>query len=170
MVLSQICGGPVMETRAFVTVALADADRAISDARVIGQAATLIYALFHASWPYIESGNYAKAKAVVDEAVALADEKGALFWRAFGMVYQGRLLAMTGESRVHTITSGLNAYRSTGAMFLVPIFLSDWALASPRSDVTPSARSSAMTGAKSAARACARASKPCQCLFVRSRP
>ena len=109
--------------------ALADADQAISDARGIGQAATLIYALFHASWPYIECGNYARAKAVVDEAVALADEKGALFWRAFGMVYQGRLLAMTGESRVHKITSGLTAYRATGAMFLVPIFLSDLARA-----------------------------------------
>jgi predicted ATPase len=109
--------------------ALADADQAISDAREIGQAATLIYALFHGSWPYIECGNYAKAKAVVDEVVALADEKGALFWRAFGMVYQGRLSAVTGESRVHTITSGLDAFRSTGAMVLVPIFLSDLARA-----------------------------------------
>jgi predicted ATPase len=45
------------------------------------------------------------------------------------MVYQGRLSAVTGESRVHTITSGLNAFRSTGALMLVPIFLSDLARA-----------------------------------------
>jgi predicted ATPase len=113
----------------YPNAALADAGQAICEAREIGQAATLIYALFHASWTYIECGNYVKAKTVVDEVVALADQKGALFWRAFGMVYQGRLPAVTGESRVHMITSGLDAYRSIGSMLLVPIFLSDLARA-----------------------------------------
>ena len=43
--------------------ALADADRALSVAREIGQAATLMYALFHTSLPHTWCGNYVTAKA-----------------------------------------------------------------------------------------------------------
>jgi hypothetical protein len=40
--------------------------------------------------------------------VALADEKGAFFWKAFGMMNQGRLFAVTGKASdaVPMITSG----------------------------------------------------------------
>ena len=69
--------------------ALADADHALKDAREIGQAATLMYALTIASLTHIYCGNYAAANAQVDELVALADEKGALFWKALGMMNQG---------------------------------------------------------------------------------
>ena len=65
--------------------ALADADRAVSDAREIGQAATLMDALTLTSFTNIFCGNYAAAKAEVDEVVALADEKGALYWKTAGM-------------------------------------------------------------------------------------
>ena len=61
--------------------ALADADQAISDARQLGQAATLMYALWHASVTQTECGNYATATAQLEEAIALADEKGAAFWK-----------------------------------------------------------------------------------------
>jgi hypothetical protein len=56
-------------------------------------------------------------RAQFDELVALADEKGALFWKVFGMMNQGCLLALTGKASdaVQMITSGLSAYRSTGA-------------------------------------------------------
>ena len=64
--------------------ALADADDALKDAREIGQAATLMYALFLASLRMPFCGNYATAKALSDELVALADEKGASFWKAHG--------------------------------------------------------------------------------------
>ena len=47
--------------------ALADADQALSDAREIGQAATLMYALWHASVTQIECGNYVRASAQLDE-------------------------------------------------------------------------------------------------------
>ena len=43
--------------------ALADADDALKDAREIGQAATLMYALLHASLTHIYCGNYAAANA-----------------------------------------------------------------------------------------------------------
>jgi class 3 adenylate cyclase/predicted ATPase len=106
--------------------ALADADRAISDAREIGQAATLMYALGHAPLTYFECGNYAKAKTAVDEVSALADEKGTLFWTACGMMNQGWLFALTGNAAdaVHKITSGLTAWQSTGAGVWRPLYLS----------------------------------------------
>ena len=62
--------------------ALADAEHALKDAREIGQAATLMYALAITSLTHILCGNYATANAQADEVVALADEKGALFWKA----------------------------------------------------------------------------------------
>ena len=106
--------------------ALADSDQAISDAREIGQAATLMYALFHVSLPYIWCGNYAAVDALVDELVALADEKGTLFWKALGMMQQGCVLALTGKASdaVHMITSGITARRSTGSTSLTPRYLS----------------------------------------------
>ena len=36
--------------------------------------------------------------AIVDELVGLADEKGALFWKAFGMLMRGCFLALTGKA------------------------------------------------------------------------
>jgi tetratricopeptide (TPR) repeat protein len=55
--------------------ALADADRALGDAREVGNAATLMYALSFASRVYRDCGKYAAAKTLIDELVALADEK-----------------------------------------------------------------------------------------------
>jgi hypothetical protein len=106
--------------------ALADSDYAISYAREIGQAATLMYALGHTPFTYFECGDCAKAKAVVDELVALANEKGALFWQAYGMMNEGWLFALTGKAAdaVDKITSGLTAWRSTGSGVWIPLYLS----------------------------------------------
>ena len=106
--------------------ALADADCALSDARNIGQAATLMYALFHASLPHILCGNHATANAEADELIVLANEKGALYWNALGMLIRGCLFATTGKSSdaIHAITSGLTAWRSTGATWLIPAYFS----------------------------------------------
>ena len=91
--------------------ALADAEHALKDAREIGHAATLMYALVHTSWTHIYCGNYAAANAQSDELVALADEKGASFWKAIGMMMQGCVLALTGKASdaVQMITSGITA-------------------------------------------------------------
>jgi hypothetical protein len=58
--------------------------------------------------PYFYCGDYVTANALADELVALADEKGAFFWKAFGMMNQGRLFAVTGKASdaVPMITSG----------------------------------------------------------------
>ena len=106
--------------------ALADVYDALKDAREIGDAATLMYALNWTSWTHIHCGNYAAANAAANELVALADEKAAVMWKALGMVRQGLVLAPTGKTSdaVQTITAGLTALRSTGATQFVPAFLS----------------------------------------------
>ena len=107
-------------------VALADADHALKDAREIGQAATLMYALVVGSLTPIHCGNFGTATTRLDEAVALAEEKGALFWKAFGMMNQGCVITLTGRASdaVQMITSGIAAYRSTGATASMPLWLS----------------------------------------------
>jgi predicted ATPase len=106
--------------------ALADADCALHDAREIGHAATLMYALDHATmFAHIHCGSYTAARAELEELLALADEKSAAFWKAFGMMNQGCLFALTGKASdaVHVITSGMAAYRLTGATLHVPLYL-----------------------------------------------
>jgi predicted ATPase len=106
--------------------ALADAEQALKDAREIGHAASLMFALFYASLTYIYCGKYTAADAVVDELVTLADEKGTLFWKAGGMLRRGCLSVMTGKAldAVQMITSGVAAWRSTGATVWLPLYLS----------------------------------------------
>jgi tetratricopeptide (TPR) repeat protein len=106
--------------------ALADANVALKDAREINQAATLMFMLLHASFTHTQCGHYAKANAEADEAVALADEKGALFWKPAGIVQQGCILALTGQASeaVHMITSGITTWRSTGATLWMPLNMS----------------------------------------------
>ena len=107
--------------------ALADAERAISDARAIGQAATLMYALVNTSfYIHVTCGNYATANMHLDELVTLADEKGALLWKAIGMAQRGCVMALTGKASdaVHVLTSGITASRSTGATLWMPLYLS----------------------------------------------
>ena len=106
--------------------ALADADQGLSDAREIGQAATLMYVLTIGRLAHIYCGSSLVAKTHSDEVVALADEKGAVFWKAFGMMNQGWLAAVTGKASeaVGMLTSGINAWRSTGSTVWMPLYLS----------------------------------------------
>jgi predicted ATPase len=108
-----------------------DIEHALKDAREIGHAATLMYAIGHAQLPYIHCGNYAIANALSDELVALANEKGASYWKAFGIMNQGLLFALTGKTTdaVHRIGSGLSAWRSTGSTLWVPLYSAHLALA-----------------------------------------
>ena len=79
--------------------ALLDADYAVKDVREISQAASLMYALFRASFAHALSGNYATAKALSDEFVALADEKGASFWQAQAMSAPRQLIGLDWRRR-----------------------------------------------------------------------
>ena len=105
--------------------ALADINQAIKDARDTGQAATLMHALNFTLHPLIHCGNYAAANALLDELVALAEQKSAGFWKTRGVLWQGSFLALTGKASdaVLMITSGVTALRSTGATGRLPIHL-----------------------------------------------
>jgi predicted ATPase len=107
--------------------ALADANHALKDAREIGQAATLMYALNNtAIFAHIHCGNYKAAKAELEELVVLANEKGAPYWKALATINKGLLLALDGNESdaIKTITSGMAAYQSTGATLYRPQHLS----------------------------------------------
>jgi len=111
--------------------ALADTSNALKDARGIGQAATLMFALLNGSFTHMLCGDYAAANVEADELATLADEKGALLWKAFAMSMQGCLLAPTGKASdaVHMITSGVTALRLTGARMWMPLYLPNLARA-----------------------------------------
>ena len=104
--------------------ALADANLAVREAREIGQASTLMAALAVPSITHILCGKYADATSLLDEAVALADEKGSLFWKAH-VATKGCALTLTGEflDAVRMIKSGTAAWRSTGTSVWTPTYL-----------------------------------------------
>ena len=107
--------------------AVADADLALQDAREIGHAATLMYALAHSTMlARIPCGSRAAAKAELDELAALAREKGALFWKALGTMNQSCLLVLDGRASeaIDMLAPGLAAYGSTGATIWTPLQLS----------------------------------------------
>ena len=83
---------------------------------------------------HILCADYAKANMKLEEAVALADEKGALFWKATAMVLQGCVLALTGKASdaVQMISDATAAFRSTGATLWMPLYLSYLFGQSPR--------------------------------------
>ena len=105
--------------------ALADAERLLKVAREIDQAATLMYALAHAHQTIFQCGNYAAATEICNELVALADNKGALFWKAGGICGQGLAFAVTGRASeaVQMIASGIATWRSTGTTLWLPLYL-----------------------------------------------
>jgi predicted ATPase len=105
--------------------ALADTHKLLSEARDIDQAATLMFALVYASIIDIHCGNYAAAKTRLDEVVALAEKKGALFWKTLGTIWRGWLFALTGKASdaVQMISSGISALRSTGSTVMMPLYL-----------------------------------------------
>jgi len=107
-----------------------EGERAVNEAREIGHTATLMYALWWASWVHMNYRAYAEAQSLLDELAALADEKDAtLFWKATEIAWRGALFALTGKASdaVRAITSGMTSLRSTGAALYEPWHL--WHLA-----------------------------------------
>jgi predicted ATPase len=105
--------------------ALRDADDALKNAREIGQAATLMYALTQTAIPYSLCGSCAAAAPQAQELVALAEEKGAPFWKAGGMLNQGGVLALAGRASdaIEMLISGMTAWRTTGSTMWLPLYL-----------------------------------------------
>jgi hypothetical protein len=86
--------------------ALMDIGQALKDAREVGQAATLMYALGHAMLSHIWCRNYAEASVIIDELTAVTSEKGAMMWDAIALVNRGCIFALTGKASdaIQTIT------------------------------------------------------------------
>jgi predicted ATPase len=106
--------------------ALTDAGHAVSEAREIGQAPTLMTALLYASFIHVFCGSYATAKTFADELVTLAEEKSTYYYKAYGTVNQGFILACMGKpsDAVKIITAGIVALRLTGTTWGLPFYLS----------------------------------------------
>ena len=90
-----------------------------------------MHALSRIGTLHIVCGNHSVATARTSELFALAEEKGALFWKAGGMALQGCALILTGKASdaVHMITSAITAFRSMGVTLFVPLYLSHFARA-----------------------------------------
>jgi predicted ATPase len=119
----------------YPSAALADAKQALSSAREIGQAGTLMTAIGIAAFTHILSGSYTAANALSDELAALADEKDSAFYKAYATWLQGSILALHGGEGLHGVrilSSGITAWRSTGATLFAPMQLSHLASAYAR--------------------------------------
>jgi class 3 adenylate cyclase/predicted ATPase len=106
-----------------------DAKRAVKNAREVGAATTLMYALYFAGDIHVYCRDYATARAQIDELMALADERGAQYWKAVGTAQRGAIFTLTGKApvAVQAITSAITSLRSTGASLYEPRHL--WHLA-----------------------------------------
>ena len=101
-------------------------NQALRDAREVGDATTLMYALGHAALIHTHAQKYEAAEAESAEDIALANEKGSPFWVAFGTTTRGAVSALTGRApeAVQIMTSGLAMLRSTGTAMWRPFYLS----------------------------------------------
>jgi predicted ATPase len=102
--------------------ALKDADRALMEARQIEHAATLMFTLNFPILINTYCGNYDAASELLKELVVLAEEKGAPFRKAEGVLRRGYVLTLTGEAAkaVEMVTSGIALWRSAGSTIFTP--------------------------------------------------
>ena len=102
--------------------ALKDADCALMEARQIEHAATLMFTLNFPILVNTYCGNYDAANERLKELVVLAEEKGAPFRKAEGVLRQGYILTLTGKPRkaVEVVTSGIELWRSAGSTIFTP--------------------------------------------------
>ena len=94
-----------------------------------------MFALYFVGRVHILCGNYSVGMALSRELSALADEKSAPHWTAYGILSEAWILVLTENpsAAVQLIASGLSAYRPTGGTVYRPLFLSH--LASAHADL-----------------------------------
>src|ERR1700742_5224044 len=99
-----------------------DGDRALVEERQIDPAATLMFTLNFPTLINTYCGNYDVANAHLEELVALAEEKGAPFRKAEGVLRRGYVLTLTGQAAkaVEMVTSGIDLWRSAGSTIFTP--------------------------------------------------
>jgi class 3 adenylate cyclase/predicted ATPase len=101
--------------------ALHDADCALMEARQIEHAATLMFTLNFPILVNTYCGNYHAANDHLKELVVLAEEKGAPFRKAEGVLRRGYILTLTGAAKaVDIVTAGIDLWRSAGSTIFTP--------------------------------------------------
>ena len=110
--------------------ALRDSDDAVNIARTMGQAATLMIALYTTAQRDMRRGAYSAGMSRALELSALAGEKGAT-WKVNADALQGCALAVSGNASeaVQLITSSVSIMHSKGARLSTPFWLSHLAIA-----------------------------------------
>ena len=105
--------------------ALADADEALKRARDLGQAGTLLYAVFVGTLSEIHCGRFRVAEARVEELSGLSEKYGLPFWRGFGELLRGCIFVATdrGDYATQLIGSGLSAVAATRMTLFSPFGL-----------------------------------------------
>lgn len=89
-------------------------------------AATSMFALSHTSLAHALRRDHAASGVLAEQLVTLAEDKGSLYWKSYGMMLQGWRLAETGKvsDAVALATTATAAMRSTGATAYAPWYLS----------------------------------------------
>jgi class 3 adenylate cyclase/predicted ATPase len=106
--------------------ALADIEQMLNDAREISQAATSMYASNHALLVHLMRGNYAEVERLAESQIRLAEEKGAMLWKASAMASKGCVFTLTSNSdanqkkAIETLTEGMSIWLSTGTTVWTP--------------------------------------------------
>jgi predicted ATPase len=98
---------------------------AVEEAQKLGHAFSLAIALFGACCIDWATRSHEELLARADALVAVSDEHGFLWHRAFGTVFRGWALAGGGQSTegIVLLRAGLAAFGATGAVTHVPFFL-----------------------------------------------
>ena len=101
--------------------ALDDSDRALTEARQIEHAATLMFTLNFPIMVNTYCGRYQAANGHIEELLALAEEKGAPFRKAEGVLRRGYILTLTrAAGAVETVAEGIDRWRSAGSTIFTP--------------------------------------------------
>jgi class 3 adenylate cyclase/tetratricopeptide (TPR) repeat protein len=106
----------------FLDQARARMNEALSQARRLGHAHTLAHVLVQASGLEAIAGTPHEVRRYAEEAVALSNEHGFMFWLGLGMLLLGHSMIALGQGHggLTLLTKGLSVYRSTGAVMLAP--------------------------------------------------
>jgi class 3 adenylate cyclase/predicted ATPase len=101
--------------------ALKDAECALTEARQIEHAATLMFTLNFPILINTYCGNYHAANERLKELVVLAEEKCAPFRKAEGVLRRGYILTLTGAAKAaEIVTAGIDLWRSAGSTIFTP--------------------------------------------------
>jgi predicted ATPase len=111
--------------------ALVACKRALGAARENGHAATLMNTLALTAFTSLFCGNYETANLQAKEVLGLAEERGLMYWTAYAKWIPGWTALLCGKAAdaFDMLTSGISAWRSTGATLFAPTHLSCLAVA-----------------------------------------